>query len=251
MSVSPETKRQSRIDAFFAGLAPVLRMAEAAERRLAQEIAHRYDPIALFRPDELALSRIIADLLNPAGAHGQGALFFELFLKTCLENPIPQEWTRGTVAVSLEPTISVPRDDLSSDTIGGEDRRMDILVEMQSGNFAIGIENKPYSEEHNNQLDAYFEWMKKQYGDNFILLYLLGSYDDVSRREDHQFQNENRRFRIIPYHANEGEVSLYNWILKGAAQARPEHVRWFLKALARWIEREPRFSTAHGETENG
>ena len=57
---------------FFAELVPRLEMARDLERKLGRKLAHRFNNLDYLRDDELGLSRIIADLLNPKASHGQG-----------------------------------------------------------------------------------------------------------------------------------------------------------------------------------
>lgn len=68
---------------FFATLAPRLEMARFVERELDRDLARRFNVFDYLRTDELGLSRIIADLLDPAGTHGQGALFLKALLDHC------------------------------------------------------------------------------------------------------------------------------------------------------------------------
>ena len=50
-------------------------MARDLERKLGRKLAPRFNNLDYLRDDELGLSRIIADLLNPKASHGQGVLF--------------------------------------------------------------------------------------------------------------------------------------------------------------------------------
>ena len=56
---------------FFAGLAPRLDMARVLAREFDRNLAHRFNVLDYLRDDELGLSLIIADLLNPKASHGQ------------------------------------------------------------------------------------------------------------------------------------------------------------------------------------
>ena len=59
----------------FRTLGPRLAAARHVERELDRVLASRFNPLDYLRTDELGLSRILADLLNPNAAHGQGAAF--------------------------------------------------------------------------------------------------------------------------------------------------------------------------------
>ena len=57
---------------FFAELVPRLDSARVLERELDRKLAHRFNVLDYLRDDELGLSRIIADLLNPRKAMVRG-----------------------------------------------------------------------------------------------------------------------------------------------------------------------------------
>ena len=62
---------------FVDELAPRLETARALERQLDAHLARRFNVFDYLRRDELGLSRIVADLLNPEGKHGQGDIFLK------------------------------------------------------------------------------------------------------------------------------------------------------------------------------
>ena len=51
-------------------LTPHLHAARSVERELDRHLARRFNIFRYLRDDELGLSRIIADLLDPTGEHG-------------------------------------------------------------------------------------------------------------------------------------------------------------------------------------
>ena len=72
--------RHLEFERFFAGLAPQLTTAIHLERELDRHVARRFNVLDYLRTDELGLSRIIAELLDPGAAHGQAALFLQELL---------------------------------------------------------------------------------------------------------------------------------------------------------------------------
>ena len=62
-------------------LTPHLHAARAIERELDRHLARRSNVFRYLRDDELGLSRIIADLLDPTGEHGQGTTFLEAIVQ--------------------------------------------------------------------------------------------------------------------------------------------------------------------------
>ena len=69
------------MEAFFAELGPRIETAEALGRDLDQHLARRFNTLHYLRNDELGLSRIMADLLDPLATHGQGWLFLGVLLE--------------------------------------------------------------------------------------------------------------------------------------------------------------------------
>ncbi|MCZ0942464.1 MAG: hypothetical protein OXJ53_05360 [Gammaproteobacteria bacterium] len=71
---------QRQCEGLFTQLEPRLAAAREIDRELSHHLAHRFNVFRYLRDDELGLSRIIADLLDPGAAHGQGPLFLRLLL---------------------------------------------------------------------------------------------------------------------------------------------------------------------------
>ena len=70
--------RQGEYERFLDGpYTAVCRRPDIAERRRDRHLAHRFNVFRYLSQDELGLSRIIADLLDPTAEHGQGASFLE------------------------------------------------------------------------------------------------------------------------------------------------------------------------------
>lgn len=114
--------------------------------------------------DEVRLhSQIIAELLNPKGSHGQGALFLEKFIESTGTQGILQDLDGVNVIVefSIGPVTN---------TTGG---RIDILIRDQKNNLLI-IENKIYAGDQENQLLRYFNFAKsiEEKGGHFSIIYL-------------------------------------------------------------------------------
>jgi len=59
----------------FADLAPQLTAARRRELQLDRQHARRFNVLDYLKTDELGLSQIIADLLDPKATHGQGVFF--------------------------------------------------------------------------------------------------------------------------------------------------------------------------------
>ena len=70
-----------QIERFFDELSPRLETARGLERELDQNLARKFNVLDYLRTDELGLSRIIADLVNPKASHGQGVMFLRTLLR--------------------------------------------------------------------------------------------------------------------------------------------------------------------------
>ena len=89
-SVEDIRKRRQRENVrLLQELTPHVRAARTVERELDRHLARRFKVFRYLRDDELGLSRIIADLLDPAAEHGQGTSFLEVMLELLPELPDP------------------------------------------------------------------------------------------------------------------------------------------------------------------
>ena len=61
------------ITAFFATMGALVAAAEKIDAELALRLGQGFNVFDAIRPDENRLSDILRDLLDPRGAHGQGA----------------------------------------------------------------------------------------------------------------------------------------------------------------------------------
>ena len=236
------------VGTFFDALAPTVTHARRRQRRLDREKAHRFYALDYLQTDELGLSRIVADLLNPNATHGQGTDFLQRFL-----------------AALKESTSFVPGVDLDRCQIAVErerpahERFIDIVVQIGHGTsrWALAIENKPYAGDQEHQIRDYLEYLAEEFGQNFLLIYLSptgeGPSDwSVSRREltDHW----QGRFAILPYCRPESApepdgfepfrvpLSLAEWLETCRDRCRIDRLHWFLDETLRFCQR------AFGET---
>lgn len=111
--------------------------------------------------DEVRLhSRLLATLLNPNADHGLGDVFLKSFLGTI---DLPENYITHCKGQLVERYVGEV-----TQTDGG---RIDIILE--DGNHAIIIENKIYASDQPNQLLRYYNYGKKEFGENnFKLVYL-------------------------------------------------------------------------------
>ncbi len=232
------------IGQLFAYLAPRLATAKRRELELDRQLARRFNVLDYLRTDELGLSRIVADLLDPQASHGQGALFLQkllLALKQSMQFDPGVVLDRSRVSVELEQVITA-------------DRRIDIVVQIAYGSsrYAVAIENKPYAGDQKHQVRDYLRFLCEQYGQNFLLIYLSptgeGPSDwSISRQQLHA--NWQGRFAILPYHrepeaptADAFEAfrvlySLTEWLDACRAECKVDRLRWFLGDTLQFCQR--------------
>lgn len=204
-------RRQRESVRLLQELEPHLRAARTVERELDRQLARRFRVFRYLRDDELGLSRIIADLLDPAAEHGQGTNFLEAMLellnsarsqgKAAGERNKAAAWKRrfDRLESAAAAKIRVQRE---REIAGG--RRIDITVDVptEDGPFCLAFENKPYADDQPGQCRAYLEFLGKTYGRRFLLVYLPPRYrmpDDSSLPEKARERWKNHFF-VLPYY---------------------------------------------------
>jgi hypothetical protein len=201
-----------------------------ANELFSDRLAPNFNIFDYLRTDEMGLSRCIASLLNPTGTHGQGSLFLEDFLnridKDPLVNKLDNHWT-GTSTDGCQ---------VSLEKQANGQRRIDIYLRFKNGEI-IGIENKPWAWDQENQLKDYAEFIKKEAnGKNWLLIYL--SNNDPSNSEysidkkHREALEESGRFIWLDY---EG---LIEWLEFCSQKSKALVVRVFIEELAKFIRME-------------
>lgn len=233
---------------FFAQLQPQLQAAHKLEVELNRHLAHRFNVLDYLRTDELGLSRIIADLLNPNANHGQGPLFLKIFqdrMQVKLTGPSP-DLARTKVFVEREIK---------------DKRRVDIYIQIPEGGgkFCLAIENKPYAADQENQVNDYLDYLRGKYGDRFLLIYLSPTGEGPSEWSLPRTELERWRgqLAIMPYcRQSSGEdadrggnaadvfeqfrvsCSLMDWLAACREKCDVERLRWFLKDIESFCQRK-------------
>lgn len=140
--------------------------------------------VPFFGPKEVAQTRIIAGLLNPSGAHGQGDVFLRAFLERIGEL---QDLPRRPLS---DVRISVEQLTRALDT---DQRRIDLLITLPSGRL-IALESKARgAKEQPNQLESYLNHLKKVSPNNFLLVYL--PFDRIAESHEDTATVKRRRYR--------------------------------------------------------
>ena len=203
-------------------LTPGLREIREKEQAEDRRLARRFNVFKYLRDDELGLSRVIADLLDPRAEHGHGATFLEAMLGLLPETGVrfgaAQPTPAGPIRVETERLIP-------------EKRRIDITVDipLDQGRFCLAFENKPYAHDLSGQVSGYLEYLNEVYGGRFLLVYVPPTHcmpDEISlppeslgRWRDH--------FTVMPY--AESHPSLETWLATCRERCAADGLRWFLR----------------------
>ena len=207
---------RSDLDAFYSMLQARLDISQAARGRIALFNAPDFTPFGYISPDENTVSRIVADLLDADGTHGQGDLFLREFL-------VLLKVDRGGLPNRYAVVTQVPL--FASRVLGF----LDILVDF--GDFGVGIENKPWAGEQLNQIERYCTALESRYSGKFCLVYLSGTGRDPTSisGELHMSLKSTNRLVTVPY----GE--LQRWARDCARICEADKVRWFLRDFERYL----------------
>ena len=224
---------------FFAELAPRLETARALEAELDRHLARRFNVLDYMRTDELGLSSILADLLDPQGPHGQGTLFLETFVEGLGEQVFRLDLNGERISVVVEKVIP-------------SNRRIDVYVKIGSGDATqcLAIENKPYAGDQENQIKDYLNYLSRRFDNRFVLIYLSPKGEGPSNWSiaKDELDGWNGRFAILPYctidSGSQGEgpqnqsggfeefrlpYSLADWFKECRRSCEVDRLRWFLR----------------------
>ncbi len=193
-------------------LTPHVRAARTLERELDRRLARRFNAFRYLRRDELGLSRLIADLLNPTAEHGQGAIFLKAMLDLLEVTPgdpdpdrsrqrhrtTPRRRLFGRPGSTGANEIRVVRER----GLPGR-RRIDITVHIPTDNgpYCLAFENKPEANDSPGQCRDYLEFLDGQYRGRFLLVYLPPRYrmPDESSLPVADRERWKGHFRVMPY----------------------------------------------------
>ena len=220
---------KAELEGFFAGLGAVVHTAKRLQSELDRTAATRFSVFKYFNVREEALSNMFADLLDPAGTHGQGDHFLHLFL-----DEVPSLQGEPSRRLGSDLSLSDRRDcKVHREYSTEERRRIDIVLKMPHGR-RIGIENKPSSGDLKDQIADYLKELKKSDKEARVL-YLSGNGENPKDFSLPKDPNDRARCVTVPYRAGESP-SVENWVRQCWRVCEAERVRWFLKDLLAYIQ---------------
>ena len=198
-------------------LTPHLRAARTVELELDRHFARRFNVFRYLRDDELGLSRVIADLLDPDAEHGQGTAFLDAMLELLEVAPeavgsgrsggAASGGRRGAAAwkvrLARPGSTGAERIRVARERRTTRGRFIDVTVDIPTRDaaFCLAFENKPYAEDQPGQCRDYLRFLEEQYGERFLLVYLPPRYrmPDESSLPPADRERWKNHFRVLPY----------------------------------------------------
>jgi len=216
-----KTNLINNLDIFFHNIRFMLKIYYANKEKTDIYLASDFNIFEnIISPDENKISDIIAFLLDPKESHGQKDIFYKKFVEI-LE--IKQNINYEKLSISREsPTLYIEN----------SRRRIDITIDHDR-RFAIGIENKPWAGEQIDQIKDYSEDLRKEYKDNYILIYLSGNGSEPNSisKEKREYLKRNNKLKSISY-----SIELKFWLEECYKECKADKIRWLLNDLISYIE---------------
>ena len=210
--------------AFLDAMIPLLEAAERSEAMLRRRLGTAFS-IASYSVGgyEVPLNRIIADLLDPHGPHGQGGAFLKLFLDQIAPDISSDELCDWAVIPSCRTRCG---------------RYVDIAL-FNGRRIAIYVESKPWAEEGTWQLRDYAVDLLDRPHEQKWLLFLPGSAD----REPQTLNSETRHrlgagFVTMPFQRCGERRSVLRWLEQCMGVCEADNVRVFVSDLAKYLDAE-------------
>ena len=222
-----------RLRSFLQRYKAIDEIARRAQAEIDKAIAPQFSIFKYFGTDEMRLSNIIADLLDPKGSHGQGELFLKIFL-SLINEKLGTEQKSPLALDRLNETL-LTLESVTTYNIESNRRRIDIL--LVNPKWVLAIENKPWAYEQDKQLEDYQEHLNNKYDDlPKYMLYLSG--DNSPPTTD---SNKTPVVVIVMgYQRNDNssnsDIFLSDWLQKALYDCRADKLRYFLSDFTGWVK---------------
>jgi hypothetical protein len=212
---------------FLALIVTMLPALQNIERRLDQEAGRRFNIFEnIFTPNEVATSRVLAFLIDPAEAHGQGDVFLRAFIRKFVP-----KW-QGTFSFSKACKA------LTSEQI-------DVVI--SDGTHWLGIENKIFNApEQKRQAGRYLEALQQKALDqeSYRLIYLSPTGTEPSNYSlppcDKELHGSNLVIGAWALPSEDDDqpaaaISVLDWLVECRNQCRAESVAWLLRQFSNYL----------------
>ena len=197
---------------------------------------------------ENQISNIIAELLKPLGAHGQGAIFLKLFLEEVfkkIETQINKCEAKENIILPDLKEKFLTSSKIEREYITDERKFIDILICLpkfyKDGNLIIAIENKPWAKEQEDtqkdyrQIEHYVKFLEKLKNASkirdFIFIYLSEDREaySIDKNEKENLKKQGR-FLELSY-----TDFLISWLTLCKKYCNAEKVKLIIEDLINWI----------------
>lgn len=181
-----------------------------------RQLALDFSLFQFFSVGENKISQVLAYFLDVNQNHGQGDLFLSEFLNVFTDKEIEIE----QIANVCEKIIT-------------NKRRLDVYIKLKE--LTIGIENKVWADDQNNQLKDYSEYLEKNMNGNYVLFYLnpygtAPKLKSIDKELSQKLYKENK-LKVIGY--KQDLIPLINtWLINCEA----DNVSYFLKEFKKYLE---------------
>jgi hypothetical protein len=212
---------------FFRGLEYYLDVSRQARQSLAQYVAPSFSVFDYLQPDEVRLSKIIADLMNPKGNHGQGATFLTCFMERLIADncKIPEGWQERLDRARIVT-------EASTSFMSNSSRRIDIRIELPPF-FGIGIENKPWALEQRDQLSDYVRELERRYSDQFVIVFLCQKGRTPQSIATGDWERLQQSGKCVRLNYSGGFLA---WLNDCYQRTQADKVRHFLNDFSRYVQ---------------
>lgn len=205
------------LEHFFRGLDVRLKILRKHQREFDRYLASDLNIFSLLGADENRLSDVLADLLDPAGTHGQGRLFLVAFIG---------HFDLADWKYPFSDDVRVHRERTTTHIIANR-RRVDIEITFRERS-AIAIENKPWAGDQVNQIPDYLQHLHNKYHERYVLIYLSGSGSQPDINECPAM--------LIPKLRIKTYRDLRDWLGICQKECESDKVRWLLSDFISYID---------------
>lgn len=215
---------KSEISNFFDIIDSRIKTIKQVRQYYGKELATDFNSFDFWDLDENKVSKIIAFFLNPNAKHEQGDVYFKHFLKKFELNFFTFD-KNDYIEVICEKNID-------------DNRRIDIFIYNKSTKQAIAIENKIYidTEDQDNQIKDYINFLIKATNNNYCLIYLCPQGKEISTNsisiEDQEKYSKENTLIILTY-----EEDMIDCIKEFADLTQNYRVKSFLKDFEKTLRR--------------
>jgi hypothetical protein len=209
------------LQVFFDGLRQQVHFARDLQQRTNKIVAEGFSAFGYIDVLEPKLSAITADLLRADGSHGQGDVFIRSFVRAL-----------GVPGRGAAPRIYT---EARTQFIERNQRRIDLKLVWSD--FVLGVENKPWALDQDEQIEDYVAHLQKEAGGHFLLAYLSADGSDPAptsisreRLEELKKHGEKGGIRVLSY-----TQVMCQWLDECIRECQAEKVRWFLRDFRDYI----------------